>query len=268
MLMFLYDLPNWLLGLVVVGASVLAGYAIYFSVRKIFGGDFTEDQRGVAMTIIGIIATINSLLLAFSAVSVWESFSSADAAVVAEANTIGELARDLAIFDSEESKKAREMLRDYARAVVNVEWKEMEEGKASTDVWDKFDRMFDAVGLIHPDTPRRVSLLPEILTRANETLKERRSRLYSSQSEVPGTLWSVVLLGTVLTMGLTVVLTPTRFHLAMIGALSFSIGLVFYFLMAMDRPFAGKESISPAPFESAIANMQRWDETIAKPTVE
>jgi len=37
------------------------------------------------------------------------------------------------------------------------------------------------------------------------------------------------------------------------------VGLVFYFIVAMDRPFAGKESITPAPFQSALANMERWD---------
>ena len=45
----------------------------------------------------------------------------------------------------------------------------------------------------------------------------------------------------------------------MIGALALSIGLVFYLIAAMDRPFAGKESISPAPFLSALTNMERWD---------
>ena len=34
----------------------------------------------------------------------------------------------------------------------------------------------------------------------------------------------------------------------------------------MDRPFAGKESISPAPFEIAIGNMQEWDSVIAPAT--
>ena len=45
----------------------------------------------------------------------------------------------------------------------------------------------------------------------------------------------------------------------MIAALAFCMGLVFYFIIAMDRPFAGEESISPAPFQSAIDNMERWD---------
>ena len=180
-----------------------------------------------------------------------------------EANSVSALARDLAVFDSPQSRQARQMLRDYTTSVVTVEWLDMEQGRANTDVWNKFDRMFKVIGSIESDTPRRVALLPEILARTNELLKERRSRLYTSQAEVPGTLWTVVLLGTLLTMVVTVVLPPTRFNMAMVGALSFSIGLVFYFIVAMDRPFAGKESISPEAFQIAIGNMERWDTVIA-----
>ena len=50
----------------------------------------------------------------------------------------------------------------------------------------------------------------------------------------------------------------------MIGLLTLSIGLVFFLIIAMDRPFAGQESIGPKRFEIAIGNMQPWDTDIAK----
>lgn len=107
MLLFLYDLPNWLLGLVVTGSAVALILAAYFTFRRLSGAEFTDEERGLAMSVLGVIATVNSLLLAFSAVSVWESFGSAEEAVILEADTIGELARDLAVFESEESTRAR-----------------------------------------------------------------------------------------------------------------------------------------------------------------
>jgi hypothetical protein len=66
-----------------------------------------------------------------------------------------------------------------------------------------------------------------------------------------------------LTIGTTVVLSPTRFHLWIIGLVAMSTGLVFYFIVAMDRPFAGEQSISPAPFQLAVENMERWDAAFA-----
>jgi hypothetical protein len=263
-MLFLYDIPNWLMGVAIIGTTMVLSYAGYFAFHRIWRPVFTDDNKSVAMAVLAVIATINSLLLAFSAISVWESFGSADEAVVEEANTVGALARDLAVFDSAESREARRMLREYAEKVVSTEWNDMRRGEANIDVWNSFDRMFLAIGHIEPDTPRRAALMAEIWLRTNELLKERRSRLYTSASEVPGTLWAVVLIGTVLTIAMTFVLPPIRFNLWMIGVLTLSIGLVFYLIIAMDRPFAGEESISPAPFVSAIDNMQRWDSEIAK----
>ena len=63
------------------------------------------------------------------------------------------------------------------------------------------------------------------------------------------------------------VLPPARFSLWIMGLLSTAIALVFYLIVAMDRPFAGEQSISPEPFQLAIENMQRWDSDISKPAV-
>jgi hypothetical protein len=256
----LYSLPNWLLGILISGLSVGGALAAYALFRRLVRLDFSADDRGLAMSVLGIVATINSLLLAFSAVSVWESFGSAEEAVIREGDTVGELARDLAVYGSPESRAAREQLRRYTQLVVSDEWIAMRDGNASDEAWLASDAMFRAVASLEPDTPRRQALLPEIWARSNELVGHRRDRLYMTQAEVPGTLWTVVLAGTILTLLTTFVLPPTRFNIGMIASLAFSLGLVFFFIIAMDRPFAGKESISAAPFQSALDNMSRWDD--------
>ncbi len=257
--LFLYDLPNWLVGLVISGTLVLLSLGGYFLFRRLYQHEFDSEERDIAMSVLGVVATINSLLLAFSAVSVWESFGSAEEALVREADTIGELARDLAVFGSPEATGARVLLLDYAGIVVNSEWEAMRGGEADMTAWTTIDNLFRAVGTIEPDNPRRVALLPEIWARTNELLVHRRDRLHASQAEVPFTLWMVVFVGTVMTMLTMYVLPPTRFNLAMISSIALCMGLVLYFIVAMDHPFAGEESISPEPFQSAIGNMQRWD---------
>jgi len=165
----------------------------------------------------------------------------------------------LAVFGTPNAAEARAALRQYAQVVVSDEWPSMQRGEASLKAWNQFDDLFRTVATLETGTTRQETWMQEIFLRTNELLKQRRTRLYSAQSEVPGTLWAVVLIGTTLCMFTTYVLPPTRFHSAMIGALALSIGLVFYFIAAMDRPFAGKESISPAPFQNALENMDRWD---------
>src|SRR5256885_838190 len=96
--LFLYDLPNWLVGVLITGGAVALTLAAFFVFRRVARTDFSESDRGLAMSLLGVVATINSLLLAFSAVSVWESYGAAEDAVVSEADTVGKLARDLAVF--------------------------------------------------------------------------------------------------------------------------------------------------------------------------
>lgn len=260
-MLFLYDLPNWAMGATVAGLIVALSLGGYLLFRRLHGGDFSDEERSVAMSLLGVVATINSLLLAFSAVSVWESFGTAEATVLDEADTAGQLFRDLALFDSAEARHSRTLLREYVQVVISEEWNTMREGRPSDAAWIKNDAFFDSLGAIEHDTPHKAALLPEIWGRANQLVAHRRDRLQISQAEVPGTLWAVVLAGTVLTMITTFVLPPTRFNVAIISALALTMGLVFFFILAMDRPFAGEESISSAPFESTLMSVERWDKT-------
>jgi Protein of unknown function (DUF4239) len=260
---FLYDVPDWLMGVLIVVTIVGLSYAGYFLVRRVCGRSFTDEEKDVSMTVLQVVATINALLLAFVAVSVWESFDAAESAVVQEANSVAELGRDLAAFDSAQSHEARLLLREYADMVVKVEWPHMRRAASSTETWNAFDRMFHAIGQLEPDTPRRAAHIGQILAHADDLVDGRRTRLHTAEAAVPLQLWAVVLIGTMLTIATTVVLSPTRFNLTIIGLLALSMGLVFYLIVAMDRPYAGEQSISPAPFQLAVENMDRWDAEIA-----
>ena len=259
MLDFLYSLPNWLVGVTVTGSLVAVSVAAHAIFNRFVRFEFSADDRALAVAMLAVLATINSLLLAFSAVSVWESFAAAEESVVQEADTMGKLGRDLAVYDTPESHDAREGLRRYARLVIDKEWDAMRTGGASPEAWTAADDVFRAIGRMDAETPRHQALLPEIWARTNELVGHRRDRLYDSQAEVPGTLWAVVLTGTALTLLTIFMLPPTRFNHWMVAVLAFAMGLVFFFIIAMDRPFAGKESISSAPFQSALDNMRRWD---------
>jgi hypothetical protein len=262
-MLFLYHIPNWLMAVCIVGAVVALAYPGYVLIHRLWRRSFTEAETNVSMAVLNVIATIFALLLAFVAVTVWQAFGAAETAVVNESNSVGELARALSLFDSPQARQARGTLREYVDIVVTAEWPDMRRGQSSTEAWDAFDRMFHAVGQLEPDTPRRAALMPEIWSAANDVLSERRTRLHAADAKVPTTLWLVVLIGSALTIGTTAVLSPSRFSFWVIGLLAMSMGLVFFLIVVMDRPFTGDESISPTPFHTAIENMDRWDAEFA-----
>src|SRR6266568_7214937 len=131
----LYDLPNSLLGLLICSIWMLIGLAGHFLFHRVCRTPFAEGEKNLAIGLLGVVATVNSLLLAFSAISVWEAYGSADKAVHGEAVTIGALARNLAVFDSAEALKARDLLGDYVRTVVDDEWPVMRKAQRSEVAW-------------------------------------------------------------------------------------------------------------------------------------
>jgi len=261
-----YDLPNWLFGLLISGGWVLVGVGGYLAFQRVCRVTFAEGDRNLAIALLGVIATINSLLLAFSAISVWESFGSAEKAVRNEAVIMTALGRDLMVFDTAQSRVARDLLQKYGATVVDQEWSAMRRGELPEQARDLLDDMFRAVGRIDPLGAREAALMPEIWARTNELVKARRERTQASEAQVPGTLWSVVVLATMLTLVTTYVLPRSAFNLVAVGLLSGVFGLVFFFIAAMDRPFAGAESIGPEPIQRTVQTMARWSAQAAEPS--
>ena len=262
----IYELPNSLLGPLICAIWLLVGVGGYLAFHRVCRIAFTEGEKNFAIALLAVIATVNSLLLAFSAISVWESYGSAAKAVRGEAVTIGALARNLAAFDTTESRAAHDLLGNYTHVVLDEEWPAMRTGQQSEAAWTAFEQVFGAVGRLNQATPRHAALMPEIWELTNELLKYRRERLYASEAEVPSTLWIVVVACTLLTISTTYVFPRTAFNTTAVGMLSVSLGLVFFFVVAMDRPFCGTEGIGPEPIESALLKMDHWSETTRTPT--
>lgn len=54
-MLYLYGLPNWLLGVVIIGVTILLSYLLYFLVHRFFKPDFSEDNKSVAMAVLGVV---------------------------------------------------------------------------------------------------------------------------------------------------------------------------------------------------------------------
>lgn len=259
-MLFLYELSHWAMGGLIVATTIFVVIGAFLLIRSRFRHEFSDAQVSAAMSFVGVMATLTSLLLAFSAVSVWDSFGSAEAAVVSEANVAAELARDLAVYGPT-AVPARSAVRQYLNTVLNQEWSLLAKGEASLQAGLELDEVFRETGRIEPQTNRDSALIREIWSRVNGLAEARRNRLQASKARVPEMLWAVVLISTALTFLLTFVMPVTRFSVGLLTCLAATMGLVFFFIVAMDRPFAGRQSVDADPIRSTLTNMDRWDRT-------
>ncbi|KVO55948.1 DUF4239 domain-containing protein [Burkholderia ubonensis] len=266
-MLFLYNIPAAAMGALIVTATLAAALLGYAAFRRVLPARIDAEQRGMIVAMLSAVTTINSLLVAFSAVSVWSSYQAATDTVAAEAACATELSRDLAAFrvagTGAGADAARRALADYLARVVDDEWPQMQQhGRADPRAEAAFDRMFAAINRVAPADERERVLLAQAMARANEMVKYRQARLQNLESAMPGTLWAVMLVSSSLSLLLLYALPGTRFNVGLVSIWAVTLGLAFFFVLAVDRPFAGEVSVSAAPIRHALDGLRA---TLAAP---
>jgi hypothetical protein len=254
-MMWLYDIPTWLLAILIIGLTMAASLGGYVLLHRLFPGVRTEETSNLAVSFIGIVCAFHSLLLAFSAVLVWQDFQDSGQAVAMEANTVDDIYRDLTIYAGPTATGAAQTLRQYVRTVIDEEWPMLAEGNQSPKAAALLDDVFAQVGKLEPTTAREQVIFGEIFRGMNELVNDRHARIDDSQSAMPGIFWAIVLITTALLVTYTGLLPLTRINFAMVAGMSMSIGLIFFFIVALDHPFAGGASVEPEPLEDILAEL-------------
>ena len=74
---------------------------------------------------------------------------------------------------------------------------------------------------------------------------------------LPAALWSVVLIGAILNIGLTYLFWVENFrlHAFLVTILAVFIGLLVFLTAAMDNPFRGQFSVAPDAFQTVLDNV-------------
>ena len=257
---WIYQIPAWLVCVLIVGLMVsvaIGGHALW---RRLLGWECTAESNALALGMLAVVAMMLSLLLAFSSVSVWEAYSSAEEAAATEASVSGELVRDLSVYGGPKANAAREAVRSYIESVISDDWPAMARGGYSEIASHKFNAIFHAAAQLEPRTPREEVMLREVWTKANLMNESRRARIAAALgSAIPGALWGTLLAGIMLNFILFYLLPYNCVNELMLGMYAAMLGLMVFFIIIMDRPYAGTVSVSPYQMESALKSMSRWD---------
>lgn len=153
------------------------------------------------------------------------------------------------------------MLVRYTRFVIDVEWPMQRRGEIphrGTDVLTELQRVFYA---FEPTTDGQRIIHAEALGVFNELIENRRIRIEAVDFAVPGTLWSVVLVGALISiMGSCVFsMESLAFHALMTGLLAAMIALLVFFIASTDRPYRGAIGVPPTAYELVLRDLMRHE---------
>lgn len=248
MIYWIYDLPNWLFGVLTVTLFTSASCGGLLLMRRWIRKHLrlSDDTNEAVNAYFAGVGVLYGLLLGLVAVATWQNFDAASALISKEAAALGALYRDVSSYPDPLKGQLQHDLRSYIAHVIEKDWPAQQQGRllnGGTLLLNQFQR---ALLSFQPSSAGQTVLHTEAFRAFNHMIDARRLRIDAVGAGLPPVLWSVVLIGAVLSIFVTYFfhLGDEKLHLILTGILGVFIGLMVFLTAAVDNPFRGEVSVS------------------------
>ena len=257
-MLWLYDLNLWFLGSSVVAVSVAVAWTVCITARRLNWLIRSEDQ-GPAGLMHQFIGVLYAVALALLVVRVQSSYAQVEQAVVNEASAVSNLYRHLDGLEEPGRSRLQKLTRQYIDSVIQVEWPDQRNNKVSEPTWAIVDSLELELARLWPASAHDQALIPALLTESTNLLDCRRERLFVGQQGIGATLWVVIVLGGIVTVGYACAFEvhSLRTQLAVTGMMAAMFGLMAFLIIAMDHPLWGDVSVTPDALVTVRDNINR-----------
>jgi len=251
----LSHLPPWLCGIIIVGTFVLLSVAGLPLFQRITAGRLrlTEEMNNDIIFFASAISVFYSLTVGLIAVGVWSAYGAVEDIISAEATSIGCFYRDISEYPDPVRGQLQSQVRGYTEFIINQSWPIQARGEIPDDATRRLTDLQKELMRFEPTTTGQQLLHAEALHQFNELAGLRRKRLHAIGSGLPSVMWSVVLVGAVLTIGVTYLLQIERVvQLVLTGFFAMFIGLVVFVIASLDQPLSGPLAIDSHPYQLVL----------------
>jgi hypothetical protein len=258
---WIYDVPNWQLGLLMVstlvGASVLGLLVCRPLVRRLLGG--SEKYNDVISYYIAAVGVLFGLALGLIAVATYENYTDTDDKVSREANELAALYHDLDGYPGPLREELEGMLREYARFVIEEQWPAHRRGEVRHDGEDLIEAFENKMMEFEPTKEREKIAHAEVIDTLDGLVWARADRLQAVDTGLPAVLSVVLLLGAGINVGMTYVfwVDNLTLHVLLVAAFAASLALLIFLIAVMDNSFRGEFYVSPDAFQYVLDHVMR-----------
>jgi protein-S-isoprenylcysteine O-methyltransferase Ste14 len=256
-MLWLLQIPAPVLGFLWVGTVVALSVGGLILFRKAVSHTRLENANAVSGTVFQLGGVLYAVLVAFVVVVVWEQFGDAEDATSDEATAITDLLRDSAALPAEAREDIQDKLLAYTRQVVEVEFPRMRRGETVEEQSDQLIAVWDSYLQVQPETRNEIAFFDHAIVRLNDLTADRKMRVSTGEAQVPGELWVLLLGGGGVVMAFTFLLGTRDLlvHSIAVGLTAALLGFVLYLIFALEHPYVGALSVSPAPYTTVL---QDW----------
>jgi hypothetical protein len=245
-------IPIWLLLIVVVAATVGLAFLLVWLIRRLVPPVRDGFDAEVASQMLGVVAALFGLLLAFIVVITYQNYGDTQSNVSNEADALAAIVRNSAAFPPADRARVADAVGVYVRAVVEEEWPRMHGGKSSARAAAAVDRMYTAIQRVDPSSAGAVAFYEDSVQQLSTALVARRNRLDEAKGGLPWVIGILLLVGSTVTLGYTLLIGSRSywFHAIGAGAIALILALSLLVLLDLTYPFSGDLSVSSEPFRT------------------
>lgn len=251
--------PTWALAVLMVALFVLIALAGLYVVRRWFPTLQEEASNDVSGVILGVLAAIYGIVLAFVIVSLYEDYRKASSDVRTEASALSQVYRDTRGLSRPEADAVKQDVADYISAVTIAEWAAMKHGEESQHAWQALQAFYATLEHYKPQNEAQSVFFAEAVSKVNDLVAAHRERLNDSEESLPPTFEVLLFGGAILLLASTFLfgVANRRLHTTLVLAVAVLLGFNLLLALVLDYPFSGQVSVSKAPFTSgALADFR------------
>jgi hypothetical protein len=214
---------------------------------------YTGDVNDAVSGTVQAIGVFYGITVGLIAVGVWNTYSSSAELVSREAAAIGALYRDVSAYPAPIRDELRSKLREYTVFLIEQAWPAQKKGRGQileggVRVLDGFQAELYS---FEPSTPGQVALHNETVRAYNTMIEYRRLRIDAVGSGLSSTMWAVIWVGAVISIGVAYFfnIDDPKLHVMLVALMAGFLAMVLLMIIINDKPFYGYVAISSDPYK-------------------
>lgn len=238
----------------IMGWTTLFAIALSLGIRAIYPKIASSHYGEASTAIRGTFALLYGLIFALSIGNLSAKNSQASATAATESVALAQMVRGAGGLPTDVRVPVRQSIRDYTRAVVEDEWKTLEQGKPSVRVSTALDNMYATYQSFVGKPAPTGALATAGLSKLDQVTASRRTRLDLSQQGLPVLLRALLILGVILFIVLSF---PNRIYsrsiqMLVMGGIAAFLAFSFSLTVILDYPFSGDQSVKNDVYQQGV----------------
>lgn len=253
------SLPTFLMCVIAIAIGAGISIAALLVIRKKLNWESFKENHEVGGFLFNALGLIYAVLIAFVVYATWEEYDSAKVYCENEANVLQDLFLDSEGLPESSQMAIKEKIVEYIRNVIEQDWPLLSVEQANPE---SRQTLLELCGLYTNmdslNTDKQKIYFTESLNKLNQITEFRRLRILSSQSHVPAVIWTVIIIGSLTSIGFSLFFGTRSLSVqaSMTSLFAMTNAIVILMILALDHPFTGDIGITPEAFEQILEYLQ------------